>query len=54
MEKPFGAWIGQQGNALTVTPHPFYISVRPRLIELANSHAIPTIYPFYEERWLVA
>ena len=49
MEKLFGAWTGQQGNALIVTPHPFYISVRPRLIELANSHAIPTIYPFYED-----
>jgi putative ABC transport system substrate-binding protein len=49
IEKLFGAWTGQQGNALTVTPHPFYISVRPRLIELANSHAIPTIYPFYED-----
>jgi putative ABC transport system substrate-binding protein len=49
MEKLFGAWTGQQGNALIVTPHPFYISVRPRLIELANSHAISTIYPFYED-----
>jgi putative tryptophan/tyrosine transport system substrate-binding protein len=49
MEKLFGAWTGQQCNALIVTPHPFYISVRPRLIELANSHAIPTIYPFYED-----
>jgi putative ABC transport system substrate-binding protein len=49
MEKLFGAWTGQQGNALIVTPHPFYISVRPHLIELANSHAIPTIYPFYED-----
>ena len=49
IEKLFGAWTGQQGNALIVAPHPFYISVRPRLIELANSHAIPTIYPFYED-----
>ncbi len=44
----FATLVGQRNNAVIVTPDPFFNSRRAQLIELAQRHSVPVMYPYSE------
>jgi putative ABC transport system substrate-binding protein len=49
VEEAFRTLIRQRAEALIVSPHPFFITMRPNLAVWAKLHAIPTIFPYSED-----
>jgi putative ABC transport system substrate-binding protein len=45
----FTALTHKPADALIVSPHPFFISLRTQLVAAAKLHAIPAVYPFSED-----
>src|SRR5262249_10582192 len=45
IDAPFAAVVRQQASALVVLADPFLFSRREQLLELAERHALPAIYP---------
>ena len=48
IESAFATLVGQRVNALVVSGEIFFLTQRDRLVELADRHALPTIYAWRE------
>jgi putative ABC transport system substrate-binding protein len=49
IEAAFTSLVEQRADAFLLGTDPFFMTVRGQLVALANSHALPAIYPFRED-----
>jgi putative ABC transport system substrate-binding protein len=49
IEAAFTTLAEQRADAFLLGTDPFFMTVRDQLVALANSHALPAIYPFRED-----